>query len=85
MSRINDKYGRTINEKENKVASMIKTISIIIAIIGVIASIICMENLEWLAFVYIIVSIISAIFIYAIGEGLQLLQQVVNNTNKNIE
>lgn len=85
MSKICDKYGRVINEKENRVASIIKIISIIIAIIGVIASIICMENLEWLAFVYIIVSIISAIFIYAIGEGLQLLQQVVNNTNKNIE
>lgn len=81
MSRISDKYGRVINEKENRVASMIK----IIAIIGVIASIICMENLEWLTFVYIIVSIISAIFICTTGEELQLLQQVVNNTNKNIE
>mgnify|MGYP000006515223 CR=1 FL=1 len=94
MSRINDKYGRTINEKENKVASMIKNMPEFIdvsqikpgqwkkvydALLGL------SENLEWLAFVYIIVSIISAIFIYAIGEGLQLLQQVVNNTNKNIE
>lgn len=39
MSRICDKYGRAINEKENRVASMIKIISIIIAIIGVIVTI----------------------------------------------
>ena len=32
--------------------------------------------------VFIIVSIISAIFIYAIGEGLALLQKIADNTNK---
>ena len=69
------------NQSKNKVASIIKTLAIIVGILGSISG--CF--VEDLAIVFIIVSIISAIFIYAIGEGLTLLQEIANNTNINYD
>ena len=68
-------------QSKNKVASIIKTLAIIVGILGSISG--CF--VEDLAIVFIIVSIISAIFIYAIGEGISLLQEIANNTNINYD
>ena len=68
-------------ESKNSVASIIKTLAIIVGILDSISG--CF--VEDLAIVFIIVSIISAIFIYAIGEGLTLLQEIANNTNINYD
>lgn len=64
--------------KENKVASIIKTLAVIEAILGIFASFM----IENLTIMVILVSVISAIFIYAIGEIIDLLQKIANNTNK---
>lgn len=63
---------------ENKVASIIKTLAIVIGILGSVSGFF----VEDFTIIFIIVSIISAIFIYAIGEGLALLQKIADNTSK---
>lgn len=65
---------------ENKVASILKTLAIIIGVLGSLSGLFFEEFTILITF--IIVSIISAIFIYAIGEGLALLQKIANNTGK---
>lgn len=65
---------------ENKVASIIKTLAIIIGVLGSLSGLF-FEDFTILI-IFIVVSIISAIFIYAIGEGLSLLQKIVENTSK---
>ena len=79
-----EKHSKETNEKENHVASIIKIIAILIALLGTLVSFAYISDLEGLTFVYIIASVISAIFVYAIGEGLQLLQEIVNNTREII-
>lgn len=73
------KSSKVNKQSKNKVASIIKTLAIIVGILGSISG--CF--VEDLAIVFIIVSIISAIFIYAIVEGIFLLQEIANNTNIN--
>lgn len=65
-------------ESKNSVASIIRTLAIIVGILGSVSSFF----VEDFTIVFIIVSIISAIFIYAIGEGLALLQKIADNTRK---
>lgn len=72
------KHSKNRNVEENRVASIIKTFAIIGAILGIFASFMIKD----LTIMIIMVSVISAIFIYAFGEIIDLLQKVVNNTNK---
>lgn len=65
-------------ESKNSVASIIRTLAIIVGILGSVSGFF----VEDFTIVFIIVSIISAIFIYAIGEGLALLQKIADNTSK---
>lgn len=65
-------------KSSNTVASIIKVIAIVEGILGVIAAFF----MEDYIFAFIVVSIISAIFTYAIGEVITLLQTIVDNTYK---
>ena len=65
---------------ENKVASIIKTLALLIGVLGSLSGLF-FEDFTVLI-IFIVVSIISAIFIYAIGEGLALLQKIADNTSK---
>ena len=65
-------------ESKNSVASIIKTIAIIVGILGSVSGFFVKD----FTITFIIISIISAIFIYAIGEGLTLLQKIADNTSK---
>jgi len=73
-----------MNYKENTVAKVVKIIAIIEGIVGVIAGFYSMDNLnfdEW-GFAIIIVSIVSAVLIFALGEIIQKLENIDNNTKK---
>lgn len=64
----------------NKIATIIKIISIVVAIAGVCIGISQFESYrtEELGWIYIIVSIVSAVFVYALGEIIQLLEDIKN-------
>lgn len=64
----------------NNVAGIIKIISILELISGIIISIVCSEYLEIYTIVGIIVSIISAVFIYAIGELIGIMHDIRTNS-----
>ena len=71
------------NEEEEKsttniVAKVIKIIAILNAIAGVILGLVGIEDFEVYAVIFIVASIISSIFIYAIGEIIQLLEDIKN-------
>lgn len=85
ISEKREKHSQETNKEENKIANIIKGLAILVALLGTLVSFSYIDDLEGLTFVYIIASIISAIFIYAIGEGLQLLQEIVNNTQKTFK
>lgn len=80
-------YNNTQKEKEttmatnNKVAIIIKTIGVIVGIIGVIYGCNMFDSsyTEELAIVYIVVSLA---FVYALGEKIQKLQNIEDNTKK---
>ena len=65
---------------KNIVASIIKGIAVISAIAGVIVGLVSIDALNSgvIAAVIIISSIISSIFIYALGEIIQLLEDIKN-------
>lgn len=62
---------------ENKVAYVIKFISILSTFIGIVFGTFSDKML-----IYIVASIISGIFIYALGEIIQKLQNIEDNTRK---
>lgn len=62
--------------KTNAVAQIIKVIAIIEAIVIVIVGLVSMEYLETMSVVIIVAGVISAVFIYALGEIIQLLQDI---------
>lgn len=65
--------------EENSVANTIKTIAILIAVIGIICafSVIFISNII-LAVIITIISIVIAIFIFGYGEIIQLLEDIKN-------
>ena len=71
---------KTSYRELNKIATIIKIIAIIVAIAGVCIGIGQFESYrtEELGWIYIIVSIISAVFVYALGEIIQLLEDIKN-------
>ena len=71
---------KTSYRELNKIATIIKIIAIIVAIVGVCIGIGQFESYrtEELGWIYIIVSIISAVFVYALGEIIQLLEDIKN-------
>ncbi len=64
--------------KTNTVAKIIKTIAIIEGIAGIILGLATMGNLELLSIAIMVAGFISAVFIYAIGEIIQLLEDIKN-------
>ena len=62
----------------NTVAKIIKIIAILEAISGIILGLMYIEDLEVMAVVIMVVGIISAVFIYAIGEIIQLMEDIKN-------
>lgn len=80
----NDDYIENGYQKENKVALAIKVISIVGAVIGVIAScsMFALSYTEGIAIIGIIASVIGGVFSYALGEIIQKLQNIENNTKK---
>lgn len=67
----------------NKIAKTIKIIAITLAVLSIIASLILREKLGIILLIAsIIVSIISSIFIYALGEIIQKLQNIEDNTKR---
>ena len=69
---------------QNKVALVIKVIAIVGAVIGVIASCSMFESsyTEDVAIIGIIGSLIGGVFIYALGEIIQKLQNIEDNIIK---
>lgn len=63
---------------KNRVAKLIKVISIISLIIGVIIGITQLDTYSILGITYIVISIISSIFVYGLGEIIQLLEDIKN-------
>lgn len=76
----NNEYSGNYYRKGNKVALIIKIISVIASIIGIIASLTLFGSsyTEDLAIIYLIVSIVGGIFSYALGEIIQLLEDIKN-------
>lgn len=71
--------------KENTVAKVIKIIAIIEGIIGVICGFYSIDHLnfdEW-GFAIMIISVVSAVLVYGIGEIIQKLENIDNNTRKS--
>lgn len=68
---------KKVKKDENNVASFMKFFSIIFVIVGVFASLVLFNmDLEEIYVLPVVVSIISSIFIYALGEIIQLLQDI---------
>ncbi len=64
----------------NNVSGIIKIISILELIVGIIICIVCSQYLEIYTIVGIVISIISAVFIYAIGELIGIMHDIRTNT-----
>ena len=76
---------KKVKKDENNVASFMKFFSIIFVIVGVFASLVLFNmDVEELYVLPVVVSIISSIFIYALGEIIQFLQDIANNTKKEM-
>lgn len=69
---------------KNIVATVVKGIAIISAIAGLIVGLISIDELnsEIMAVAIIIISIISAVLVYALGEIIQKLENIERNTRK---
>lgn len=63
------------NSNKNSVASIVKGLAILETIIGIIIGFITIEEF---GIPVIVASVISAIFIYALGEIIQLLEDIKN-------
>lgn len=84
INRNNYEEENSFFESKNNVALIIKVLSILGGIIGFGygCSLFDSSYTEELGIVYIIVSIVSAIFVYALGEIIQKLQNIEDNTRK---
>ncbi len=76
-------------EKTNVVAIIIQILAMLIGTFGTIAGVfmgalgaITGEFMRYSAIVTIIISILVGLFIYTLGNGLELLQRIANNTEK---
>ena len=83
ISNENRKYKNNngnVSSRTNKVATIIKALSIVAGVIGVVFGLYAIDglNMDEGAVIIIIASIISAIFTYALGEIIQLLEDIKN-------
>lgn len=69
---------------ENKIALAIKVIAIISLILGILASLslLTLNDSGIIIIIGIIASIISSVFVYALGEIIQKLENIEDNTKK---
>lgn len=70
-------------ESENKVAIIVKALSVVIVLSNILISFMLLEEINGLFFTSVGISIIIAIFVYAFGEIIALLQRIANNTERN--
>lgn len=63
---------------KNKIAKSMKLVSIILLILGIIIGITQLDTYLVLGITYIVISIISSIFVYGFGEIIQLLEDIKN-------
>lgn len=75
---MNDRNNSVI--QTNAVAKIIKILAIVVGVVGVLFGIISIDALNSgeMAVFIILLSVISAVFIYALGEIIQLLQDIKN-------
>lgn len=69
---------------ENKIALAIKVIAIISFVLGILASLslLTLNDSGMIVIIGIIATIISSVFIYSLGEIVQKLQNIEDNTKK---
>lgn len=69
---------------ENKIALAIKVIAIISFILGILASLLLLTLIDSgiIVIIGIVATIISSVFIYSLGEIVQKLQNIEDNTKK---
>lgn len=75
-------YKTSYSNHTNIVAMTIQVLAVLSAIIGVIIGIRIFEDFEIYAVGFITVILISSLFVYAIGEIIQKLQNIEENTRK---
>lgn len=68
------------DESVNRIAEIVKILSIVIGLSGIIVSFMLLEEVNGLFFINSVISIIVAIFMYAFGEIIGLLQRISDNT-----
>lgn len=73
----NNNNNNKSNTRTNNVASVIKGLAIVVAIIGVLGGFVAIDKTDF-AIPLIIASVISAVFVYALGEIIQLLEDIKN-------
>lgn len=66
------------NYYQNTVAKIIKILSFILGILGIIVGLTTIEDLQLMSIIIIVTSLISSILIYALGEIIQLLEDIKN-------
>lgn len=66
------------NNSINNIAKIIKVIAILEAISGLILGLMLIKEIETMSIIIIVVGFISAVFIYALGEIIQLLEDIKN-------
>lgn len=64
--------------KHNITAKIIKAMAILGGILGAIAGLVLLSDDEKIGMLYLIISVISAIFINGFGEIIQLLEDIKN-------
>lgn len=75
-------------KSENTVAALIKVYACLNAAAGVIATFVLANELRWnvpFTIVFLIIALMASLLIYAIGEVIQLLHEIRNNTSKSSE
>lgn len=82
---MNYKISNSYYTNENKIALAIKVIAIISAVLGILASLLLLtlDDNGIIVMIGIVATIISSVFIYALGEIIQKLENIDNNTRKN--
>lgn len=73
---------KELKNNTNTIVSIIKGLAGVTVVLGIIGGIFCLENEPYVGIAIIIASIVSAVFVYALGEIIQKLQNIEDNTRK---
>lgn len=78
MSRVLKNEGLQSRQAENKVPSILRIISGLQIVIGIIAGLFCIKNSFIVGVTIIITSVVGSIFIIAFSQVIDLLQEIAN-------